>query len=470
MKGLTIQLRLTAWYLVTTTLILALFAAGTWYAMRASMLHTVDRDLKLRLSQVTPFVEGHTLNSREQFQSAFASESSTAVLGVFVQITNDRSEIVFESNILHSHHVAALPPGYGSGSIDLSTVGRWRQWPIRVASKQIISGGVPLTIHLVQPLRDMFVSLREYTTYLALLLCLAVIIATSLGYMVSRRALAPVESLRREAEAIDSDHLSSRLPLPPTDDELKRLAQTLNAMLTRIEDGFHAVQQFTADASHELRAPLALILTATEITLRGQHSHAELALTLETVQQEALHMTRLVEQLLTLARTDAHQNKITFELVDLARTTREMVEELQPLAARKGLRMVSTVAAGEVITCGDYTQLRRLLLLLIDNALKYTEAGTISVTLAVSDSDILLTVSDSGIGIESSDVPLLFNRFWRADKVRSRQEGGTGLGLALALQIAAQHNATIAVTSQLGCGSTFLVTLPLEEKEFLSDT
>lgn len=466
MKGLTIQLRLTAWYLVTTAVILALFAAGTWYAMRASMLHTVDRDLKFRVAQVMQFIEGHKMNSLEQFQSAFSSESSTAVLGVFVQVTNDRSEIVFESNILRSHRISALPPASASGTIDLSTVGRWRQWPIRVASKQIVSGGVPLTIHLVQPLRDMLVSLREFTTDLALLLTLAVIIATSLAYLVSRRALAPVESLRRDAEAIDSDHLSSRLPLPPTDDELTRLAQTLNAMLTRIEDGFHAVQQFTADASHELRAPLALILTATEITLRRQHSREELAQTLQTVQREALHMTRLLEQLLALARNDAHQNKTTFEPVDLARTTRETMEELQPLATRKGIQLVSTVAEGEVITCGDYTQLRRLLVLLIDNALKYTEAGTVSVTLAVRDSQILLEVSDTGIGIESSALPMLFNRFWRADKVRFRLDGGTGLGLALASQIAAQHKATITVTSQLGCGSNFLVTLPLQDKEF----
>ena len=469
MKSLTIQLRITAWYLATTVLILGLFAAGTWYAMRASMLHTVDRDLNFRIRQIVPFIEEHELNNRDRFQRAFSSEGSIAVLGVFLQVTNDKPEVVFESNTLQSHEVPAMAAAPVSGATQISTVGRWRQWPIRVASKQIVSGGVPLTIHLVQPLRDMLVSQGQYTTYLALLLTVALILASTSAYSVSRHALAPVENIRREAEAINPEHLSARLPLPPTDDELKRLAQTLNAMLARIEGGFHAVQQFTADASHELRAPLALILTATEVTLRRQRSREELEDALQTVQREARHMKQLIEQLLALARNDARQSKTRFGLVDVARMTRDTMVELQLQAERKDLDLVSNIEEGEIFTYGDHTQMRRLLLLLLDNALKYTEAGKVSVTLAVRDRNILLEVSDIGIGIESSAIPKIFNRFWRADQVRSRVEGGNGLGLALASQIAAQHKATIAVTSQFGRGSTFLVTLPLGGVDAVSD-
>lgn len=469
MKSLTIQLRITAWYLATTVLILGLFAAGTWYAMRASMLHTVDRDLNFRIRQIVPFIEEHELNNRDRFQRAFSSEGSIAVLGVFLQVTNDKPEVVFESNTLQSHEVPAMAAAPVSGATQISTVGRWRQWPIRVASKQIVSGGVPLTIHLVQPLRDMLVSQGQYTTYLALLLTVALILASTSAYSVSRHALAPVENIRREAEAINPEHLSARLPLPPTDDELKRLAQTLNAMLARIEGGFHAVQQFTADASHELRAPLALILTATEVTLRRQRSREELEDALQTVQREARHMKQLIEQLLALARNDARQSKTRFGLVDVARMTRDTMVELQLQAERKGLDLVSNIEEGEIFTYGDHTQMRRLLLLLLDNALKYTEAGEVSVTLTVRDRNILLEVSDTGIGIESFAIPKIFNRFWRVDQVRSRVEGGNGLGLALASQIAAQHKATIAVTSQFGRGSTFLVTLPLEGVDAVSD-
>ena len=469
MKSLTIQLRITAWYLATTVLILGLFAAGTWYAMRASMLHTVDRDLNFRIRQIVPFIEEHELNNRDRFQRAFSSEGSIAVLGVFLQVTNDKPEVVFESNTLQSHEVPAMAAAPVSGATQISTVGRWRQWPIRVASKQIVSGGVPLTIHLVQPLRDMLVSQGQYTTYLALLLTVALILASTSAYSVSRHALAPVENIRREAEAINPEHLSARLPLPPTDDELKRLAQTLDAMLARIEGGFHAVQQFTADASHELRAPLALILTATEVTLRRQRSREELEDALQTVQREARHMKQLIEQLLALARNDARQSKTRFGLVDVARMTRDTMVELQLQAERKGLDLVSNIEEGEIFTYGDHTQMRRLLLLLLDNALKYTEAGEVSVTLTVRDRNILLEVSDTGIGIESSAIPKIFNRFWRADQVRSRVEGGNGLGLALASQIAAQHKATIAVTSQFGRGSTFLVTLPLGRPDAVSD-
>ena len=469
MKSLTIQLRITAWYLATTALILGLFAAGTWYAMRASMLHTVDRDLIFRIRQVVPFIEEHELNNRDRFQRAFSSEGSIAVLGVFIQVTNDKPEVVFESSTLQSHEVPAMAAASVSEATQISTVGRWRQWPIRVASKHIVAGGVPLTIHLVQPLRDMLVSQGQYTTYLALLLTIALILASTTAYSVSRHALAPVENIRREAEAINPEHLSARLPLPPTDDELKRLAQTLNAMLARIEGGFHAVQQFTADASHELRAPLALILTATEVTLRRQRSPEALEDALLTVQREARHMKQLIEQLLALARNDARQSQTRFGLVDVARMTRDTMLELQLQAERKGLDLVSNIEAGEIFTYGDHTQIRRLLLLLLDNALKYTEAGKVSVSLAVRGRTILLEVSDTGIGIESFAIPKIFNRFWRADQVRSRVEGGNGLGLALASQIAAQHKATIAVASQFGRGSTFLVTLPLKEPDAVFD-
>ena len=180
---------------------------------------------------------------------------------------------------------------------------------MRVASKRVVVGGTALTVHVVEPLRDVLNSLGEYSMYLAFLMAAVLVLTTTAGYWMSRRALAPVEEIRQEAEAIDPADLTTRLRVPPTDDELARLARTLNSMLTRIEDGFRSVQQFTADASHELRAPLALIITAGDVSLRRERSREELTETLRKIVREARRMSRLVEDLLALARGDAHGAK-----------------------------------------------------------------------------------------------------------------------------------------------------------------
>lgn len=267
MRRFSIQVRLAAWYFVSVAAIVAFFAAGSWFALKASMNHSIDRDLGYRMAAVVPFIESHVLNSREQFEQTFAGSSDASVVGVFVQVTDERGQVIYESEILRAHRVPVLPQGASDGSIAFTTVGE-RGWPVRVASRRVVVGGAGLTIHIVEPLRDMLGSLREYSLYFSLLVPLALLLTTTVGYLMSRRALAPVEQIRRDAEAIDPDDLATRLRVPETEDELARLTHTLNAMLARIEAGFRSVEQFTADASHELRAPLALIITAGEVSLR----------------------------------------------------------------------------------------------------------------------------------------------------------------------------------------------------------
>ena len=264
MKRLSIQVRLAAWYFLSVAAIIVLFAACSWYALKASMYHSIDRDLGYRMAVIVPFIESHSLNSREQFARVFANSSDSSIVGVFVQVTDDQSNVVYASDILRSHRVPALSPGVPSGSVSLTTVGQ-SGWPVRAASKHVVIGGTGVTVHVVEPLRDMLGSLREYALYFSLLIPLALILTTTVGYWMSRRALAPVEQIRKQAEAIDAADLTTRLKVPESDDELSRLAQTLNAMLSKIEAGFRSVERFTADASHELRAPLALIITAGEV-------------------------------------------------------------------------------------------------------------------------------------------------------------------------------------------------------------
>lgn len=457
MKTLTIQARLTAWYFLSLAVMVALFAGGSWLAMKASMYHAIDRDLGYRMGTVVPFMQIHSLNSREEFTKEFANSSESPVVGVFVQVTDEQANILYASDVLVSHRVKLLPPGPLDGSIALATVADHHGWPIRFASQRVMVGGVALTVHVVEPLRDVMGSLREYRLYLTVLIPIALLLTTTAGYWMSRRALAPVEQIRKEAEAIDPADLTTRLQVPVTQDEIARLAQTLNAMLSRIETGFRSIEQFTADASHELRAPLALIMTAGEVSLRRERTREELAEVLGKIVREARHMSKLVENLLDLARGDA-RNRHTEQIpTDIGGMLRDLCAEMKGPAAAKGLTLEANLPGDTVRVLGEGTELRRVFLILLDNAIKYTEAGSIDLDLKAEGEWIQVIVSDTGIGIEEGALAHIFDRFWRADKVRSRAEGGAGLGLSMAWQIVERHGGHLSVESQFGKGSTFTV-------------
>lgn len=458
MRDLPIHVRLTALYLISLTVIITLFSFASWYAMKMSMYHAIDNDLGYRIHAVAPFIRSHSLSTSNGFAKTFADSSDSSVVGVFVQITDAHSHLLYESDLLTLHHVPVLPRAVSDTSIDRSTV-QHEGWTIRVATQQVMVGNTPLTVHVVEPLSDLLTSLHEITLRFVSLVSVALLVTACVGYWVSRRALAPVEQLRREADAIDPADLTARLQQPAHEDEVGGLVRTLNSMLTRIEKGFNTVERFTADASHELRAPLAFIVTAGEVCLRRQRSNEELVDGMSRILAEARRMSRLVEDLLALARGDALLAGPSQEVVDLSALLAEVVERMTPAASAKDLLLEMTLPAEPLYTSGVPSELRRVLLILIDNAIKYTDNGKVGAGLAAGDGEVRITICDTGIGIESSALPHLFARFWRADKARSRAEGGVGLGLALAAQMLQRCQGKIDVASTFGQGSSFIITL-----------
>jgi heavy metal sensor kinase len=336
--------------------------------------------------------------------------------------------------------------------------------PLRFASHAIDVDGRVFTIQVAAPLHDLQEGLREAAWMLAPMFPLMLLLAALGGYWLAKRALAPVDEITETARSLSAETLSARLAVPRTNDELERLSTTLNEMLERLEAGFRRISRFTADASHELRTPLAVMRTTAEVALRAPGRDAgETRAALEQIVAEVERTSHLTENLLLLAKADSGAAGLQRHDVDLAATVGEACAQAEVLARVKGLELATELPEpARLYVAGDPQALRRLFLILLDNAVKYTPAGgRVEVALRGKGAHVVGEVRDNGIGISQDDLPHVFDRFYRADRARSRELGGAGLGLSIARWIAESHGGAIAVVSELERGSRFEVRLPL---------
>jgi heavy metal sensor kinase len=284
-----------------------------------------------------------------------------------------------------------------------------------------------------------------------------ILIACLGGAWLSGRALKPVNDIAAAAHMISIENLAERLPVPETGDELARLTEVLNTMFARLESAVKTLSQFAADASHELRTPLAVIRTTAELALRRARTPESYRDSLQEVAAEAERMTRLVEELLILARSDAATAEMPLGAVDVAEVLADVCDEMRSLAQMRQIRIRSGVSGdGTAIVAGNRPALHRLFLVLVDNALKFSPpGGEVTVKVENADSRVSATIEDFGVGISENDLPHIFERFYRADHARTG--AGHGLGLSLAKSITRVHGASIEVHSTEGAGSRFTV-------------
>jgi signal transduction histidine kinase len=365
---------------------------------------------------------------------------------------------------LERHGVTAQPPPNLGREIHFESGGT-REFPVRLAWQKVTIGGQTLVIGAADPQRKYEGVLRAFNSILLLSAPLILALATVCGLWLGRRALGPVGRIAEDARAITETNLSARLAVPNTKDEVQLLSETLNEMLDRIEESFKRTRQFTSDASHELRAPMTLIYTAAQFSLRKERSREELVNSMQKILRESKRTTALIDGLLLLARGDSGKETVELKTLDVLPLLGDLNEQTAAIAAAKDIRLavrVDTEGGSETFPVqGDEAKLQQLLLILVDNAIKYTPSGGKVVVGAYRDDGrVSIAVTDTGVGIASGDLPHVFERFWRADKVRSRDAGGTGLGLTIAQQIAGQHGATLSVESEVGRGSTFTLRFP----------
>jgi two-component system heavy metal sensor histidine kinase CusS len=278
------------------------------------------------------------------------------------------------------------------------------------------------------------------------------------GYWLSRRALAPVDTMTRAAQSISVESLSRRLPIPQTRDEIERLARAWNGLLERLESSVKRIRQFTADASHELRTPVSLIRATAELALRREREPEDYRKALREIEEEASRMTELVESMLAVARADSGGGNMPMTSVDVDHLANEVVTQTELLAQGKGIHLAKRGSASPTVAQANEAGLRRLLRILLDNALEHTPpGGSITVDVERWNGSVGLSVRDTGEGIPSAALPHVFERFYRADQVRGGK--GAGLGLSLAQVIARAHGSEIEVESRPGEGSCFRIAL-----------
>ena len=278
------------------------------------------------------------------------------------------------------------------------------------------------------------------------------------GWWLTTRAIRPVEEMSAAASRISAGNLSERITGANADNELGRLAGVLNSTFARLEAAFAQQRQFTADASHELRTPLAVIISEAQTALARERSSGEYRETVEACLDTAQQMRRLTESLLELARFDASQEHLQREDLDLSESTRACVERIRPLAHERGIHIHCDLAPARV--CGDADRLSQVITNLLTNAIHYNKPnGEIRVGTRSENGAAIVTIADTGQGIAAEDLPHIFERFYRADKSRSRAAGRSGLGLAISKAIVDAHGGTIELTSQPGAGTTFTVRL-----------
>jgi heavy metal sensor kinase len=281
------------------------------------------------------------------------------------------------------------------------------------------------------------------------------------GWFLAKASLHPLDEIIRTAQDITASNLSRRLPTPSSNDEIRRLSDTLNDMISRLESSFERIRQFTADASHELRTPLTILTGELELALRKGRKPEEYQQTLSSALQEVLRLSRVVESLLLLSRADMGRASLHLEPTNLTEMLADLADAASVLGVSKSI-YINYRPSEDLNVLADNAKLYQMFLNLVDNAVKYTpEGGLISMTIHKDGAFAEVRVRDTGIGISPENQKKIFDRFYRVDKARSRELGGVGLGLSIVRWTVEAHNGTIRVESEPGQGSTFIVRLPL---------
>jgi signal transduction histidine kinase len=441
-----LRFRITAVATVVVAVVLAVTAIVVVVAQQRALTDNLDDRLRRRADDVAALVE---------------SGATPEVLAVDGDADDSLAQLVTASGevVAASPNVAGEPPlasTAGDARERLQTVDGL---PIdtgefRLLTRHFDTNEASYVLFVASALDDVTETVAELSLVLAVVLAMVLLVVAALIWIVVGRALRPVEGIRSEVERITGSELDRRVPEPPTDDEIGRLARTMNAMLGRVEDAHRRQEQFVADASHELRSPLTNIRSELEVDL-AHAGTADLVATHRSVLDETVRLQRLVDDLLYLARSDAGELPTRSEAVDLDEI---VLRESMTIRARGRVEVDTGRVSGAQVT-GDRDQLTRAVRNVLDNAERHA-ASRVTVSLGEIDHHAELTVTDDGPGIPEDQADRIFERFTRIDDARDRGHGGTGLGLAITHDIVVRHRGAISTARAPNGGAELVIRLP----------
>jgi heavy metal sensor kinase len=452
------RLQLTAWYLLLFTTVFVLFGVFLHHRLAGALYQRLDDTLFARASTAIQVFQSEVAESngdvsvgaRETFSELRERSVLAAIfegqrlLGASAQIRQREFTALAARSAAQTKPVL-ITSGAGSGFRSLA-------YPFSLNGRRFV-------VLISESLDPIATDLRLMRRIFWIALPLAVAMAGLGGFLLATRSLAPVRSMAAQAKRVTDRNLRNGLDAGAASEEFRVLADSFNELLARLDRTFATMRRFVADASHELRTPLAIIRGEADVALAADRPAAEYKESTAIIQDEARRLSRLVDDLLNLARVDADSVKLQIESFYLDDLLSECCRSLQPLAAAKGVALECR-SPQDVMFSGDPELLRRLMLNLLENGVRYTPVGgRVGVDLEVDDAAVRIQVSDTGVGIPPEAAPHVFERFYRVDSARSREQGGFGLGLSIVKWIAESHHGTVELTSQPGAGSTFTVLL-----------
>jgi heavy metal sensor kinase len=460
-----VRVRLTLWYAAVLALSLIAFALVIYYVAGNIFHERQDESLRstaqtVASAYVEELGEAHSLAKAGQVVL-----SEITFPNRYVQLTDNTGQPIAASANLNGATVSIPAPVLAEArnrGFSHATVNDLRLAVVPLSTDQTIGFAA-----VAEPLSVIEDGLKQLRRNLFAGVPLVLLLASIGGYFLARKSLAPIASMNDQTQRISAENLSARLDVSNARDELGHLAATINDLLTRLESSFREQQRFIADASHELRTPLAVLRGETEVALGKTRTVEEYQQSLSLIQDEAERLSRIVEDLFILARQPISTRKaLNKERVSLNKAVSDCARAAQVLALRKGVRLKLENDPPSIALQGDEELIKRMILNLLDNAVKYTPSGgEISLALARQNGHAEIVVRDTGIGIPETDQARVFDRFFRVDKARARAMGGAGLGLSIAQWIVEVHGGAITVNSAPGHGSTFTVVLPVKSSD-----
>ena len=456
-----IRIRLTIWFVLLLALVLVAFGSGVYLLMRHSLYQSLEESIESRAGTLFELVQFEEGRPYLEGQGLVAGLDPGERLN---RLYDRNGSLTFDDGATNSNipvNSDAVAKSLAGESVSYRARGGPEAEVMRLQTFSIFREGRAVgVLEVGQSEDDVSETLAILVWIMGIAYPLTLLLASLGGVFLAGRALAPVDEITSLARRLSAGGLGQRLNLPPSNDELGRLAQTFDEMIARLDEAFRRQRQFAADASHEMRTPLTIIKGQIDVSLQMERNPVVYREVLQGVNEEVDRLIRLAGSLLTLTRADAGQIPLMMEIIDVGDIVAGILDQVRPAAEAKQVNLQFSGGPPASIQA-DEDLLLQLMLNLVDNAVKYTPSGGwVNVGWTANDGQVTLRVADNGVGIQEEHHQYIFDRFYRVDKARGRAEGGVGLGLAISRWITEAHDGRIWVDSAPGEGSTFTVVLP----------